>query len=94
MLQTLFLLSVQSKTIMVVRKLHKLAGYEAPSPRKANFKIIIQGLRAELARPIKQAQAITHQILREIYDQVDLLDQTEVVCYTAAVFKKKQPCTR
>ena len=66
-----------------VRKLHKIAAYEAPNPGEANFKLIIQALCAELARPVKQAWPVTPNLLREIYDQVNLSDPMEVVCYGA-----------
>ena len=66
-----------------VKKLHDLGGYATPSPNESNFKLIIQALKAKLAKPVKQAKAMTPQLLRAIYDQVNLQDVTEVVCYTA-----------
>ena len=66
-----------------VRKLHDLAGYEVPNSGEANFQLIIHALRAELAKPIKQAKPMTPQLLRKIYDQVNLQDIFEVVAYTA-----------
>ena len=44
-----------------VRKLHDLRGFEVPD---FNFKLIIQALRAELARPTKQATAMSPQIIK------------------------------
>ena len=64
-----------------VRKLHSFTGYEA------NYQLIIQSLKAELAKPTKQAIPITPQILREIYDQVDWSQPIEVVCYMALLVR-------
>ena len=55
----------------------------APNPSEANLILIILVLKAELARPTKQAHPMTPQLLREIYDHVDHEDPVELVCYTA-----------
>ena len=66
-----------------VQKLHDLAGHEVSDSGESNFKLIIQLLWAELAKPVKQAEPMTPEILREIYNHMDLTDTMEVVCYTA-----------
>ena len=66
-----------------VRKLHDLGGFKVPDSGEPSFKLIIQALRFELAKPTKQAKAMTPQLLRQIYNHVDLNKPLEVVCYTA-----------
>ena len=70
-------------TIGWVRKLHELAGYKTPDPKESNYKLIIQALRVELAKPVKQAKPMIPELIRKIYDQIDLGDPLEVVCYSA-----------
>ena len=70
-----------------VRKLHGLAGYKVPHPGEANYQLMIQSLRAELAKPVKQAEAMTPEILRDIYDHVNLQDPVELICYTALLVR-------
>ena len=69
-----------------IRKLHELAGFKAPDSNESNYKLIIQVLRVELAKLTKQAWPITPEVLREIYDQVNLQDPLEV-CYTAILVR-------
>lgn len=66
-----------------VRKLHELAGFNVPGPGDPNLKHILRAIRQELAHPIKQAAPISPQILKEIYNWVDLTNIVDIVCYTA-----------
>ena len=66
-----------------VRKLHDLAGYLTPNPAESNYKLMMQALKAALARPVKQAEPMAPKILRDIYDYVDLTDPLQLVCYTS-----------
>lgn len=58
-----------------VRRLHELAGYEAPGAQEPNMKLMMCALKLELAHPIKQAEPVTPELLRA--------DHTRMVCFTA-----------
>ena len=70
-----------------VRKLHDLGGYTVPDPGESNYKLIIQALKAELAKPVKQAIVMMPELLRDMYNYIDLQDPLEVVCYTAVLVR-------
>ena len=42
-------------------------------------------LKQGMAKPIQQAAAMTPELLREIYNMVNVLDVVEVVCFTAVL---------
>lgn len=66
-----------------VRRLHKLAGIPVPGPEDPNLQHILRGIKYELAHAVKQAKPITPDILRDIYNHVQLQNVFEIVCYTA-----------
>ena len=67
-----------------VRKLHKLAGYELPSPSTSpNLKLALAGIKAELAGPTKQAAPMTSEILLEIETWVNFHSSFEFACFSA-----------
>lgn len=66
-----------------VRTLHKLGGFEVPGPDEPNVRHLMRAIKQELAHPIKQAEPMTPQLLRQIYEHVDLKDECHIVCYTA-----------
>lgn len=66
-----------------VRKLHQLAGFQVPGPDEPNMKHLMRALKQELAHPVKQAVPVTPQLLKSIYNCLDLTSTRDVVSYTA-----------
>lgn len=66
-----------------VRKLHQLGGYEVPGPDEPNMQHFMRAIKRELAHPIKQAEPMTPDILKDIYNVLNLNKPYEIVCYTA-----------
>lgn len=66
-----------------VRRLHELGGYPVPDAQDSNLRHLMRAIRLELAHPVKQAEPVTPELLRQIYDHVDLRDTQDLVCYTA-----------
>lgn len=68
-----------------VRKLHLLAGYPVVPMSAANLSQFLRAIKFELAHPIKQAIPMTPQLLRNIFNHVNLNQDHDVVCYTAVL---------
>lgn len=66
-----------------VRRLHELGGFPVPAPSEPNIRHIMRALKQELAHPIRQAEPMTPDMLRAIYDHVELGNHFQLVCYTA-----------
>lgn len=67
-----------------VRTLHKLGGYYIADLKDSpNLCHILKAIKFELAHPVKQAKPMTPQILRDIYNHVNLQSIQDIVCYTA-----------
>lgn len=67
-----------------VRTLHRLGGYALPDLRESpNLIHILRAIKFELAHPIKQAEPVTPELLRELYDFIDLSSLRDIVCFTA-----------
>ena len=54
-----------------VNNLQHLAGYPTMPPGSPNLKLVMDGLKAYLARPVKQAQPITFDIITDISEIVN-----------------------
>ena len=69
-----------------LRTFHKLL--ELPPPDTSEFftMLTIKGIRLTLARPVKQAEPMTPQILEKIFTQVDINSQEQVVTWTALLY--------
>lgn len=65
-----------------VRKLHELGGYPVPGPNEPNMRHLMRALKQELAHPIKQAVPVTPELLRSMYNCVDLGRIRDIVIYT------------
>ena len=66
-----------------VRTLQALAGYPVPPASSPNLKLVMKGLKAELARPTRQASPLSREILIEISAKVIWNSQFHVCCYSA-----------
>lgn len=66
-----------------VRKLHQLAGYTVPGPDEPNIRHLLRAIKQELSHPIRQAEPMTVDVLRQIYNKIDLDNGFDIVCYTA-----------
>ena len=49
-----------------VRTLHKIAGYQTPSTLAPNLNLIMDGIKAHLAKPVNQVTPMTEEILKNI----------------------------
>ena len=54
-----------------VRSLQRLAGYTVPAANAPNLKLVMDSIKAYLAKPLQQATPITLQMLAEIADKID-----------------------
>lgn len=66
-----------------VRTLHQLAGFEIVDLSSPNLRFMLRAIKRELAHPVKQAVPMTPQLLRELFNHVDLNDLRQIVSYTA-----------
>lgn len=67
-----------------VRTLHRLAGFSIQDAKDAaNLNHMLRALRYELAHPVKQAVPVTPQLLKQMYNHIDLNSRFDLVCYTA-----------
>ena len=54
-----------------IRNLQEMAGYPVSPPNSNNFKTIMNGIKAYLAKPTKQAAPMTLDMLGQIFQLVD-----------------------
>ena len=66
-----------------VRNLQQLAGYESPELLSPNLKLIMSGIKAYLAKPVKEAVPMNIDILKDIATLVDQNNQFQMAAYTA-----------
>ena len=67
------------------KNLQFLAGYENPAPGSPNLKLMLDGIKAYLAKPIKQAAPMTIDILKDIANLVNWGSQFQVCVYAATL---------
>ena len=65
--------------------MQQLAGYEIPPPDSPNLKLVMQGIKAYLAKPIKQAASMNIEMLQQIAQQVNFNDQYHMCVYSATL---------
>lgn len=68
-----------------VRTLHGLAGYTVPCTDDLVHKTVLKGIRNRNKKPTKQAEAITPQVLKMLFPQVDFSDNLELVAWVAVL---------
>ena len=66
-----------------VRSLQKLAGYPVPSANAPNLKLVMDGIKAFLAKPVNQATPMTTEILNDIAQVVDYNNEFEHCVFVA-----------
>ena len=69
-----------------LKTFHKLLGLPPPDTSEFLTTLQMRGLRLTLARPVRQAEPITPQILEKIFTQVDITSQEQVVAWTALLY--------
>lgn len=88
-------LSMQVKSVdtvcnylSTVRTLHKMLGLPQPPLIKDSFWLnrTIMGLKAVMARPIKQSAPVTPQLLIQMSQHVDIKDHQQLVAWVAMLF--------
>ena len=85
-----YLFSEESKTpdtvqnyVSSVRVIHRLAGLPVPDANQIHYAMLTDGMKRENKRPVRQAEAVDHQTLKLIFQQVDLKDELQAVTWTA-----------
>ena len=68
-----------------IRNLHQLAGYKAPEANSPTLKLIMDGIKAYLAKPVRQAEPIGLPILKEISQFVNFKDGFQMCAYAASL---------
>lgn len=68
-----------------VRTLHGLAGLRVPQTESLIHQMVLKGIRSRNKIPKKQAEAITPQVLKMIFQCVDLSDSLELVAWVAVL---------
>ena len=69
-----------------VRTFHKILNLQPPDSNEFLTKLAIKGLRLELARPVKQAEPITPEILYKLFHYVDINSDEQVAAWTALLY--------
>ena len=64
-----------------VRVMHRLIGEKAPMPKQVHYMYFSEGLKKLNTRPVRQAAAMTHDILRRISKVVDYSRELHVVAF-------------
>ena len=66
-----------------VRSLQELAGFPAPAPSSPNLKLVMNGIKNYLAKPVNQAVPMTIEILEQIADIVNYDNEFEFCAFAA-----------
>ena len=69
-----------------VKTFHKLLGFQAPDTGEFITRLVLKGLRLELARPIKQAEPITPKILVQIFYRVDFTYEEQLTAWVVVLY--------
>ena len=69
-----------------LKTFHRLLNLPPPDTSEFLTNLTIRGLRLELARPIKQAEPITVEILEKMFLKVNLNSEEQLVAWTALIF--------
>ena len=64
-----------------VRTIQKLAGYNVPSNYSPNLKLVLNGIKTYLAKPVNQATPMTLPIMVEVWEVVDFHNEFESCVY-------------
>ena len=77
---------LEQNTITAIQTIHKIL--ELPPPDTNDFltNLAFRGLKMTLARPVRQAEPITPQILERMFKQVDLRSEEQLVAWVALIF--------
>ena len=65
---------------------HKILGLPVPDTSEFITKLMLRGLKLQLARPIKQAQPITPQILYKMFEHIDITSDEQITAWTAMLY--------
>lgn len=71
--------------LSTIRKLHRVGGYSVVQPTAPNLELLLRGIKAELANPVKQSKPITPKILWKIFQVIDVRNVVHVVADTAVL---------
>ena len=66
-----------------VRSLQRLAGYDTPPASSPNLKLAMQGIKSDLAQPVRQAVPLNREVLIDIAKLVKWEDHFDMCCYLA-----------
>ena len=68
-----------------IRVLHRLGGYHCLEASQIHYRLMIDGFKRNNKRPRKQAEPVDHEVLFQIFEQVDLTEELEAVAWTAVL---------
>ena len=71
--------------VSTVRTLHKLRGLRCPEKAQIHYRLISNGLRRQSDRPVKQADALNHDLLLQFFEQVNFAEELEAVVWVAVL---------
>ena len=63
--------------------MQQLASYDCPPPSSPNLKLVMQGIKAYLAKPVRQAAPVTLEMLEKITLLVDFNNSFQLSAYAA-----------
>ena len=68
-----------------VRVLHRLAELQAPEANNIHYQMLVNGLKRECKKPLKQATPMDHENLLKIFVHVDFSSELEAVAWVAVL---------
>ena len=71
--------------VRTVRLMHKLKNEYVPAPLQIHFKLLTEGLKKECKKPVKQADSLDHDILKQLFPHVNLEQELQVVTWVAVL---------
>ena len=71
--------------ISSIRIIHRLAELPCPDSTNIHCRMLIDGLKRQCTRPVRQADAMGHQTLKLLFTAVDLTQELEAVAWTAVL---------
>ena len=66
-----------------IRVLHKMQNLYAPTATQIHYKKLVEYFKKQCTKPVKQAQAMTHDILRQIFPHVKFQVELEAVSWVS-----------
>ena len=69
--------------VSTVQVLHKLQKMPVPEKGQIHYKMLVDGLKRQDVRPVKQAEPMNHEVLLQMFPVVNLANELHTVTWTA-----------